>query len=196
MKEFWKKIKEWTIQKADTFYARLWLVGLSFTESSVFFIPPDPLLVAMVLVRRDRWLKYTIIVSSASIMGAIFGYIIGALLFNTIGLQLITLYSLQSQMAYAIQLVQKGVFFFTLIMAFTPIPFKVAVLAAGFTKANFLAFIVAVIGGRFARYALLAYVVKVFGDNAGTILKRFWWYATALGVLLLIGYIIFLFFFR
>lgn len=196
MKEYGKKVIRWAAQKADTVHARIWLVGLSFTESSIFWVPPDPLLVAMVLVRRERWLKYTIITASASIMGAIFGYIVGALLFNTVGEALISMYSLQTQMAYAIQLVQKGVFLFTLVMAFTPIPFKVAVLAAGFTKANFFAFIVAVIGGRFARYALVAYVTKIFGNNAGKIMKRFWWYATIVGLLMIVAYIGYLYFIR
>jgi len=194
MREHLYSARDWFVQKADGIHAKMWLAVLSFTESCVFVIPPDPLLVAMTLARKDKWIKYVTIVTVASIVGATIGYGIGAIVFDTIGVRLIAFYHLQEYMAQATELIHKSVFVFTFTAAFTPIPFKVAVLAAGFTKANFFAFIIATIGGRGARYALIAFVAKVFGNHAAHIMKRFWVYTTIIGVCILVfyfGYLLF-----
>ena len=193
MEEKIRSARDWFSRKADTIHARAWLAVFSFTESSIFFVPPDPLLAAMVFVHKDRWLRYTVIASVASILGAIFGYIIGAVLFETIGTRLLDIYNLHEPMRQATDLIHQSVFVFTLTAAFTPIPFKVAVLAAGFAKANFFAFLVAAFVGRSARYLAVAYIAKVFGENADEIIKRFWWYATIAGVVVLAIYGVFLF---
>tara|TARA_B100000745_G_scaffold53689_1_gene31875 strand:- start:5740 stop:6327 length:588 start_codon:yes stop_codon:yes gene_type:complete len=192
MEEYKATEQSWFVQKAQTLQARFWLVLLSFTESSVFVIPPDPLLAAMVFVRREKWLHYTLITAGASVAGAVFGYVIGAVLFDVVGAKIVEFYALEQHMENAVAFVNEGVFVFTATMAFTPIPFKVAVLAAGFTKANFLAFFVAAIGGRLARYAVVAYVAKVFGDNFDHIMKKIWWYATGAGGVILALYFIYL----
>ena len=185
---------DWFSKKADSVHARLWLVALSFTESSIFFVPPDPLLAAMVFVHKERWLRYALITTIASVVGAIFGYVVGAVLFETLGVRIIDFYNLHEYMAQASEVLENSVFVFTLTAAFTPIPFKVAVLAAGFTKANFIAFFVATVLGRIARYGIVAYVAKVFGDHTEHILRKFWWYATLGGVGALVVYGLFYFF--
>jgi len=194
MDERLRNARDWFARKADTTHARLWLGVFSFTESSVFFIPPDPLLAAMVFVHKERWLRYVLITAITSTAGAVFGYIVGAILFETVGARIVDFYNLQEQMALAAKLIDESVFVFTLTAAFTPIPFKVAVLAAGFTKANLFAFIVATVVGRTARYATVAYVAKVFGENAEHIMKKFWLYATFAGVAILGAYVLFLIF--
>lgn len=196
MEQQLRNAHNWFSRKADTVYARVWLGALSFSESSFFLIPVDPLLAAMVFVHKERWARYAIIAAVTSIGGALFGYIVGWLLFDTVGTWVIDLYGLHTYMAQATQLINEGVFVFTLTAAFTPIPFKVAVLAAGFTKANIFAFMVATIIGRTARYFLVAYVARVFGHNAEHILKKFWWYATLLGVLVVVGFGTYYFFFQ
>lgn len=188
MEETLRRSHQWFSEKANTAHARVWLAVFSFTESCVFFIPPDPLLAAMVFVHEHRWVRYTIITTAASIAGAVFGYVVGAVLFELIGTRLIELYGLQEHMEQASALINESVFVFTLTAAFTPIPFKVAVLGAGFAKANFIAFFIAVVIGRLARYAFIAYVAKVFGAHAEHIFKKFWWYATIGGVVILAAY--------
>ncbi len=185
--------KEWFYTTSESVHAQLWLVILGFTESSVFLVPPDPLLAAMVFLHERKWWRFTVITASASIAGAVFGYIVGALLYSTVGVHIIELYSLQSAMDKATQLVREGVFAFTLTMAFTPIPFKVAVLAAGFTKAPFLPFFVAAAVGRFARYIFVAFVAKTFGENSGRITGRVLRYSAIIGMVLIIGYGVYLF---
>ncbi|MBF05251.1 hypothetical protein CL644_00900 [bacterium] len=186
MEKYLRSSRDWFSKKADTVHARVWLGVLSFTESCVFVLPPEPLLAAMVFVHKERWIRYAAITSLASIGGAFIGYILGWLLFDTIGVRVIDFYGLQDYMAQATTLINESVFVFTLTAAFTPIPFKVAVLAAGFTKANIIAFLVATIIGRSARYFLIAYVARVFGHHAEHIMKKFWFYTTVVGIVVLV----------
>lgn len=188
MKDFLRRAHVWFSQKADTVYARAWLFILSFTESCIFFIPPDPLLAAMVFVKREKWLDYALLTLVASLLGAVVGYALGAVLFETIGVRVIALYHLQEYMAQATELIQNGVFIFTLTTAFTPIPFKAAVLAAGFTKSNFILFLVAAFLGRIARYVGIAYLAKVFGAYSENIIEKFWWYTSIGGGVLIVLY--------
>lgn len=190
-----RRTRDWFAQKADSAHARAWLAVFSFTESSVFFIPPDPLLAAMVFLHKERWIRYTVLTSVASIAGAVFGYIVGAVLFEVLGAPIVEFYNLHDRLTLASELVNESVFVFTLTAAFTPIPFKVAVLAAGFTKANFIAFFVATLIGRTARYFFVGIVFKVFGDNADLIMRRFWFFATVGGVVVLALYGLYLFLF-
>lgn len=194
MEEALQKSREWFKEKANTAQARVWLAVLSFTESCVFIIPPDPLLAAMVFVHENRWVRYTLITAGASIAGAVFGYVVGAALFEFIGTRLVDIYNLHDYMDQAVTLIDESVFVFTLTAAFTPIPFKVAVLAAGFAKANFIAFLTAVVIGRVARYAFVAYVAKIFGAHAEHIFKKFWWYATIGGGIIIVLYAAYLLF--
>lgn len=188
------KTKQWFADRARSAHARVWLGVFSFTESCIFFIPPDPLLAALVFLHKERWFFYSILTVTASVLGAVFGYIVGAVLFETIGAHIIATYGLTAYFLEAQKLIEQSVFVFTLTAAFTPIPFKVAVLTAGFTKANFFAFVLAAIIGRTARYMFVAYVAKVFGDNAESIMRRFWWYTGALGVFIVIALIAYYFF--
>ncbi|QSH39134.1 DedA family protein [Candidatus Kaiserbacteria bacterium] len=194
MEEYLRSSRDWFSKKADNVYARAWLGVLSFTESCVFVIPPDPLLAAMVFVHKERWIRYATIASVASILGAVAGYVLGWLLFDTVGIRVVDFYGLHEYMAQATTVIHEGVFVFTLTAAFTPIPFKVAVLAAGFTKANIFAFLIATIIGRSARYLLIAYVARVFGQHAEHIMRKFWFYTTVAGIVVLALFAGFMFF--
>ena len=193
MEERLHSMREWFAEKADSVHARMWLAILSFTESCVFIIPPDPLLAAMVFVHKERWLRYAALTAVTSVLGAVFGYVFGAVLYDVIGTKIVEIYHLQTYMDEATRLLHDGVFIFTLTAAFTPIPFKVAVLAAGFTKANFVAFLLAAIVGRGARYGCIALVSKVFGEHAEHFIKRFWSYTTVVGVGILAAYVFYYF---
>jgi membrane protein YqaA with SNARE-associated domain len=182
MYTLWQRSRDWFVARAESTHSKLLLAALSFTEASVFVIPPDPLLAAIVLVRKDRWLYYALFTTGASIAGAVFGYVVGAALFNFVGIHIVEWYNLAAEMERARVLVNESVFIFTLTTAFTPIPFKVAVLAAGFTHANLASFLIAAIIGRTARYVLVAYAAKLFGEHASVILRRFWWIVTTIAI--------------
>lgn len=156
---------EWFQEKAKTKHAQMWLVALSFSESSFFLIPPDVLLIVMLSARAGRWVYLSSITALSSVLGAIFGYVIGAFVFVPVAEPLIALYSLTDEFAYVGSLYTQGTFWVVLAAAFTPIPFKVFVLSGGFFSVPFVPFILAAILGRSARFFLVGWLSDRFGPQ-------------------------------
>ena len=177
---------EWFKARAHGAYAKAWLFFLSFTESSFLFIPPDILLVAILLVSARQWFYYATLTTVASVLGAVFGYAVAVFFFDTIGIKIIHFYNLEEHVGYAHLLFSDNAFWVILTAAFTPIPYKVFVLAAGFLKINFFTFLVASIIGRGLRYFVIAYTVHLFGKRATVFISRYS-IALTLGVLILIA---------
>ena len=163
----------WFKQRAHGAYAKAWLFFFSFTESSFLFIPPDVLLIAILLAGARQWFYYATLTTVASVLGAIFGYAIAVFFFDTIGIRIIDFYNLADEIELARNIFNNNAFLFTFVGAFTPIPYKVFVLTAGFLKINFFVFLVASIIGRGFRYTIIAYAVKTFGERASVLLSRY-----------------------
>lgn len=163
----------WFKQRAHGPYAKAWLFFFSFTESSFLFIAPDVLLIAILLAGSRQWLYYGLLTTVASVLGAIFGYIIMAFFFDTVGIRIIDLYHLGGQVELARSAFSDNAFLVIFLAAFTPIPYKVFVLGAGFFKINFFIFLLASVVGRGLRYTLIAYLVHVFGARATALLSRY-----------------------
>lgn len=176
---------EWFKERAHGTHAKGWLLALSFSESSFFVIPADVLLVAILMAGATRWVYYATITTAASVAGGIFGYAIGFLFFDTVGIQIIELYGLAEGMSKVGLLYNDNAFWVIFTAAFTPIPYKIFVLSAGFFKVNFISFIVASIIGRGLRYFLIAYIVKIFGGKMTKILFRYFNIITLIAVILL-----------
>lgn len=177
---------KWFNDRAHGAYAKAWLFFLSFTESSFLFIPPDILLIAILLVSSRQWFHYATLTTVASVLGAVFGYAIAVFFFDTIGIKIVHFYHLEEYMDFARSLFNNNAFFVIFTAAFTPIPYKVFVLAAGFLKINFFAFLVASVVGRGLRYFAIAYMVHLFGRQAVVFISR---YSVALtfGIVILIS---------
>ena len=111
MYALWNASVDWFRERADGVYARFWLAALSFTEASVFFVPPDPLLAAIVLVREKQWVWYAAFTTFFSIIGAAFGYFVGAALFYTVGVPIIDFYGLAGWMGKAGMVIIESGFF-------------------------------------------------------------------------------------
>lgn len=184
------KSKEWFRKRAHTAHARAWLIFLTASEAIFFPIPIDPLLVAILLVRSSKWLRYAFITTVASVVGAFIGYFVGFFFFDFVGQSVISFYGLQEQFKYVKDILYNGVFLFTLVSAIVPIPFKIFVLAAGVTKANLALFMFASILGRGARYFAVAYMTHRFGIRALKIIKRYATPLTVLGFAVLVLYIL------
>ncbi|MBI2618298.1 DedA family protein [Candidatus Kaiserbacteria bacterium] len=164
---------EWFKARAHGAYAKAWLFFLSFTESSFLFIPPDILLVAILLVSSRQWFYYAALTTVASLLGAVFGYAVAVFFYDTVGVQIVNFYHLSAHMESARLLFNRNAFWAVFTAAFTPIPYKVAVLAAGFLKIDFFTFLLASILGRGLRYTVVAYAVRLFGKEATTFLSRY-----------------------
>lgn len=170
------------------------LYFVTFIESAFFPIPPDFLVVPMIVAKPESWKKLGIWVSFWSIMGSFLGYFIGAVLFASVGHLIVDTYGLQDEMARVGELYNNNAFWSLLVAAFTPIPYKVFTVAAGVFQVDLLIFTIASIIGRGGRYILVSYIAHVGGNKAFwnylKKLKRSTW--IALGALTLALLILFL----
>lgn len=148
-----------------------WTLGLiSFTESAFMPILTDPFLLAMTIAKPHLWIRYTVIAGVTSVLGGLFGYFLGAVLFDLVGADIIAFYNAESLYEKTVVSMSEGAFWFTLIGAFTPIPYKLVAIVGGVLHINILTFIIASIIGRFGRFVLVTYISYKFGAYA---LKQF-----------------------
>lgn len=164
-------IEHTTTTKKDNQKRSDWsLAVISFTESAFLPIITDPFLLGMTIAKPKMWLRYTMIAGTTSVLGGLLGYLIGAVFFGTLGQPLIDFYNMQATYDSTAALVGKGAFLFSLIGAFTPVPYKLVAILGGVFHINIFAFILASIIGRFGRFIIVAYISRRFGEYA---LKRF-----------------------
>lgn len=144
--------------------APYFLAGLSFAESSFFPIPPDVMLAPMSLANPNRAWRFATITTIASVLGGVFGYLIGLFLFEWISPWLQTSsYMPAFQTAFA--WFEKYGFWAILVAGFSPIPYKVFTIAAGVLSMSFLPFVLASALGRGARFFMVAGLMKWGGAS-------------------------------
>jgi membrane protein YqaA with SNARE-associated domain len=176
---------EWFQKKATTAHARVWLALLAFSESSFFLVPPDVLLIAMLAARSGRWVQLALITSVASLVGAVAGYLVGAFVFEPLAQPIVDLYHLSDEFAHVGDLYTKSVFWAVLLAAFTPIPYKVFVLAGGFFLVPFVPFLLASAIGRSARFFLIAALAHRYGPAAAELFIQNFKYFTIIALIIL-----------
>jgi membrane protein YqaA with SNARE-associated domain len=179
---------DWTLHWAETPQALSALFGIALAESSVFPIPPDVLLIAIVAARPDRWLAAAALCSAGSVIGAVMGYGIGAAFMATLGQPIVDFYGAQGHWDRVVALYngEWGLWFLAG-AAFTPIPFKVATIAAGATGLAFVPFVLVSAIGRAARFFLVSAILYLFGAPVRRTLERHFDLAALVFLLLLVG---------
>lgn len=177
---------EWFKERAHGTHAKAWLVLLSFSEASFFIVPPDVLLIAILMAGASRWVFYATITTIASLAGGIFAYLIGFLFFDAMGVRIIEFYHLTEQMKEIQLLYHENAFWVIFTAAFTPIPYKLFTLSAGFFKINIIVFITASVFGRGLRYFVVAYITKLFGGKITHLLLKYFNIITVIVVIALV----------
>src|SRR5437016_3839132 len=119
------------------------LAAIAFADSSFLPVPPDLLLIPMILMRPERMRFLVIVCTVASALGAVLGYLIGWGLWSAVGVRLVEFYGCEESFAAFQQLVDQWGFPVIVVKAFTPIPFKIAAIAAGVAAMNPLSFMTA-----------------------------------------------------
>jgi membrane protein YqaA with SNARE-associated domain len=148
------------------------LAVVSFTESSFFPIPPDAMVIPMVLARRDRAYTIATVCTVFSILGGLAGYAIGYFLYDTLGQWLINIYGMQKAAAeYQSWYAEWGVWVI-LIKGLTPIPYKLVTIASGAAHFNLLVFTLASIVTRGARFFIIAALLKAYGEPVRTFIEK------------------------
>lgn len=187
-----ERIKKYFRENADKPVTMFWFNLLAFAESSFFPIPPDPFQAILTLAKPNRWVLFARNVLIYSVLGGIFGYIIGRWFFGEFGAQLINFYELHEEFARVATFFQQSTFWTVFISAVTPIPYKVFTITAGLFGANIFVFVIASILGRGLRFFLLGALVRYLGERyADRIFRHFNAIALLLGILIIL-YLIFL----
>jgi membrane protein YqaA with SNARE-associated domain len=183
-----RALYDWTMHWADTPQSLVALFFIAVAESSVFPIPPDVLLIAIVASNTSRWLSAAALCTAGSVIGAGFGYLIGAGFMATLGQPIVEFYQAERHWATVVDMYTGpwGIWFLAA-ASFTPIPFKVATIAAGATGMPFVPFILVCVVGRGARFILVAAVLRLFGQRVRATLERHFDMAALAFLVLLVG---------
>ena len=155
------------IALAATPRAPVWLFCIAFAEASFFPLPPDALLVPMILARPKRAWLLALICTAGSVAGAALGYWIGAALFSQVALPVVHFFHAEQQYQAVLALYARYGFVAILIKGLTPIPFKLVTIAAGAAHLALWQFFLASVitrGGRF--FLVEALPLRLFGDRA------------------------------
>lgn len=182
-----RKLYDWTVDWSRTPSASWALFFIAFMESSFFPIPPDVLLIAMVVSDPARWFRSALICTIGSVSGAILGYFIGWSLFEMIGRKLVEFYNLEEAMAYVGQKYEENAFLTVFTAAFTPIPYKAITIGAGLFKISLTTMILASLVGRAGRFFLVAGLLNLFGSPIKKMIEKYFDLFTVIFILLLLG---------
>ena len=154
-------------------YATWVLAAIAFADSSFLPVPPDILLVPMVLFRPERVRALLVLCTVASSLGAALGYLIGYELWSVVGAPLVEFYGYMDAFTAYQHLVAKWGFWIIVIKALTPIPFKIAAIAAGVGAMNPLLFMLAAVLGRALHFAIVGALLVLCGDRILTLIERY-----------------------
>ena len=193
-KTLYKKCLDLAAHKSSKYYLAL----VSFIESSFFPIPPDVMVIPMVISKRNDFIKIFLISTIFSVLGGIFGYFIGVFFFD-IGMQIMSFYGYEERLAdLKNNLINSDGFYAWLgilfLAGFTPLPYKVFTIASGLISFNILIFIFISLISRGLRFFIVSYLSYKFGDLFTVFMNKHGskWF-TIIGILILIiGIIIYL----
>ena len=197
-----KKIYDKCVSWAGHRYAKPILAFESFIESSFFPIPPDVMIVPMVIAKKKEFIRIASIATIFSVLGALFGYFIGYVFFNEIGFKIFEIYGYEDPNFLKEKFSSKGGFVswlgILITAGFTPLPFKLLTISSGFINFNLFFFIIICVLTRGSRFFIVAYLSYKFGVKFGPFLEKHgtrWSIIITFFILIIIG-IIYYFFFR
>jgi len=182
-----RRLYDWTMGLAGHRHALVALAILSFAESSIFPIPPDVLLIPMILAARDRAWLIAAVCTVASVVGGIAGYAIGALLFDTIGRAIVEFYGYLDRFQEFQARYEEWGAWIVAGAGFTPFPYKVITITSGVMDLDFGVFMAASTISRGARFFLLAALLWHFGPPIRSFIERYLPQLTIVFFVLLLG---------
>jgi len=195
-KSLYKKCLDLAAHKSSKYY----LAIVSFVESSFFPIPPDVMVIPMVISKKNDFIKIFLITTIFSVLGGMLGYLIGAFFFE-FGAHIMSFYGYEDKLSKIKEnLVNSDGFYAWLgvlfLAGFTPLPYKVFTIASGLIEFNFLVFVLISLISRGLRFFIVSYLSYKFGDLFNEYMDKHGskWF-TIIGILIvIIGLIIYLIF--
>ncbi len=184
---FLKRLYTWTLIKAENKNAKWYLILVSFSESSFFPIPPDILLIPMVIASKVKTFFYAFICTASSVVGGIVGYGIGYYFYNSVGLYIVEFYHLQNSFQqFENYYIEFGILI-VLGAGITPFPYKFITIASGVFGLNIFLFIIISIIGRGLRFYLIAILLYYLGEKIKLIIDKYFNVLTIAFFILLVG---------
>jgi len=192
-KTLYKKCLNLAAHKSSNFF----LGVVSFVESSFFPIPPDVMIIPMVIAKKKNYLKIFLIASIFSVLGGIFGYMLGAIFLDT-AMNIIDFYGYEKKVVSIKNNLSQGEGFLAwlsilFLAGFTPLPYKAFTIASGLISFNILVFIIVSLISRSLRFFLISYLSYKFGDLFSEFMEKHGskWF-TILGLLIILIFFIIL----
>ena len=190
----YKKCLNLASHKSSKYYLAL----VSFIESSFFPIPPDVMVIPMVISKKNDFIKIFLIATIFSVLGGVLGYLIGALFFD-LGLQIMTFYGYENKLVYLKNELKNSDGFYAwlgilFLAGFTPLPYKVFTIASGLISFNIFIFILISLISRGLRFYIVSYLSYKFGDLFNAFMEKHGskWFTIVGIVIVIIGVIIYL----
>ena len=165
------------IQLASHKSSKFFLAIVSFIESSFFPIPPDAMIIPMVLAKKNHYIRIFLIASIFSVLGGIFGYFLGYL-FVEFANEIISFYSYEEKIQNLKTSLNQGEGFYTwfgilFLAGFTPLPYKVFTIASGLVGFNLGIFIVVSLISRGLRFFIISYLCYKFGHSVNNLIETY-----------------------
>ena len=180
-----------TLEIASGPHALAAMLVISFAESSFFPIPPDVLLIPMMLARPSQAWRLAALCTISSVAGGVFGYAIGYFAYETVGRPVLEFYNAMQHYDTLKAGFNEWGLWIVVIGGFTPVPYKLVTIASGVAQFDLLSFIAASIASRGGRFFLLAALLWWFGDFAREFIeRRLALVTTVFAVLLVAGFVV------
>ena len=164
-----------TIKLAGHKKSKFFLGFISFIESFIFPIPPDVIIIPMTIAKRHEWIKIALIATIASVLGACFGYFIGYVFFNEIGIKIFEFYGVDPSFWKNKVSSEGGVIAWITLLAiagFSPVPFKLLTISSGFIHFNIVYFVIISLLTRGSRFFLIAFLIGNFGSAMKLLIEK------------------------
>ncbi|HBS48068.1 TPA: cytochrome B [Candidatus Dependentiae bacterium] len=160
---FVRKVYDWMGEKVHAKYSLFWLLLLTFLESFIFPIPTDPMLILYCIEKPKKSIYFAALSTLVSVAGGLFGYFIGAFMWNIVGQYIINYIISPAAFEAARAKYVAYQMWAVLIAGFTPVPYKAVTLSAGFCHLPVTPFIIFSIIGRGGRFFLVAGAIQIWG---------------------------------
>ncbi len=176
-----------TLRIAGHRHAMGGLAAVSFVESSVFPIPPDILIIPMVIADRAKAWRIAFVCTMASVLGGLLGYAIGYYLYDTVGQAVLEFYGYTDKFEAFRQFYEQWGFWFVMAAGLTPFPYKVITITSGVLALNPATFLAASAVSRGARFYLVSALLWYFGPPIRALIEKHLGWLTVIFFVLLLG---------
>jgi membrane protein YqaA with SNARE-associated domain len=185
-----RRLYAWILKWAHTKYSSWVMFMVAFAESTFFPIPPDAVLLVLGIGNNRKALWWAAVGTAGSVMGGIVGYYIGLSLFDIVGERIILGLGLESEFQRVGELFTNNAFLTIVGAAFTPIPYKVFTIGAGFWRIDLFTFALASLIGRGTRFFIEGFLLYFFGKRIAWFIEKYLGWVSLAVFALLVGVII------